>query len=142
MVHEIPLGDVISTGPNSFDVVKIDAEGAELDIVEMCTTWGSTRLLLLEYSTQRCRDDNVGHVRFLRALRNLSVCGFSHAYIPRHMLESVHWTHKARVWPGRDDNVCFYRSGKDSRDLWKASTREFECRMEQHIADLEKLGNA
>lgn len=142
MTHEVRLEDVISLSSHKINVVKLDAEGADLAILEHCTCFGSVRLLMVEVSTQRCRDWNYGLRWFLRALLNLKSRGFSHAYIHQHMFETTHWTQDAKVRPGRDDTVFFYSGGNDDLQKWRASTRQSQCLLEECIARVQQTLNS
>jgi hypothetical protein len=115
------------------DVVKLDCEGSELDILEYCESWGAVRLVMAEYSTQRCRKWGVGNARFVATLKNMQKCGFTHAFIGDWMYENIHWTKEAWHRPGMDDNIWFYRKAYDDLDAHRESARGNECLLSEHL---------
>ena len=135
MTFEVPFSEFVSNPQLRIDVIKMDCEGSELDILQYGTEWGRARLVLAEYSTQRCRKMGVGKSRFVAALENMQACGFTHAYFSEEMCRDEHWTMAPRRRHGLDDNIWLYRESMDRQP--SPSTREWECRISNRLDALK-----
>ena len=126
-------------------VVKMDIETMDLDILERASQydWHDVRLLLVEFSTQECRDreeekQGSGISTFLRILQELRGAGFTHCHYPRAMERKDHWKPDA-FRKGYDDVLFFYRQGADKRALAQKSRVEYESRADwQYLPKLLK----